>query len=265
MARRNLEADGRGHARGERCIDVEGLGGDADRRPTRCWTSSPSAVRARYRALVYDTAGFVDWFRAATPIDEIAELNIGSRPASRTPSHAHRGPAGDPLGVLVEPGPHHAAGLVRRRHGVRATGHGGDDDRLDALRARCTTRWPFFRTVVSNMAMVLAKSDLGIARALRRARARSATLRDRIFDRIVAEHERSVRWSLADHRPRDRCSPTTPTLARSMRNRFPYLDPLHHLQVELLRRWRAGDHDELVQRGIQLTINGLATALRNSG
>jgi phosphoenolpyruvate carboxylase len=89
-------------------------------------------------------------------------------------------------------------------------------------------------------------------------------LRARVFDQITAEHERTCRMLLAitgdDHLLAD-----NPSLARSIRNRFPYLEPLHHLQVEMLRRRRGGDDDELTRRNIQLTINGIATALRNSG
>jgi phosphoenolpyruvate carboxylase len=122
--------------------------------------------------------------------------------------------------------------------------------------------WPFFRTVLSNMGMVLAKTDMDIA-------ARYAELvpdrasAERVFSQIRAEHDLSAAWVV-----RITGEPLlgdNPSLARSIRNRFPYLDPLHHLQVELLRRLRHGDDDELVVRGIQLTLNGVAAGLRNSG
>lgn len=124
-------------------------------------------------------------------------------------------------------------------------------------------KWPFFATVLSNMAQVLAKSDLGLA-ARYSELVEDEELRRRVFDKIAAEHERTIRMHelitgqddlLADN----------PALARSVFNRFPYLEPLNHLQVELLRRFRSGDEDELVQRGILLTMSGLASALRNSG
>jgi phosphoenolpyruvate carboxylase len=116
--------------------------------------------------------------------------------------------------------------------------------------------------VLSNMGMVLAKTDLGIATRYAQL-VPDAELREDIFGRLTAEHGRAVHWVraitggdlLADN----------PSLARSIRNRFPYLDPLNHLQVELLRSFRAGQDDELTARGIHLTINGLATGLRNSG
>ncbi len=126
-------------------------------------------------------------------------------------------------------------------------------------------RWPFFRSVLSNMAMVLAKTDLAIASRYAELVPDASDLREPIFARIAAEHDRTVRASARDHRARARCSTTIPTLARSIRNRFPYLDPLNHLQVELLRRYRGGQTDERTQRAIHLTINGLAAGLRNSG
>jgi phosphoenolpyruvate carboxylase len=124
-------------------------------------------------------------------------------------------------------------------------------------------RWPFFRSVLGNMAMVLAKTDLAVASRYAEL-VPDPGLRDAIFGRIADEHARTVRELLAVTG-----QPTllgdNPTLARSLRNRLPYLDPLNHLQVELLRRHRAGQTDERTRRAIHLTINGLAAGLRNSG
>jgi phosphoenolpyruvate carboxylase len=117
--------------------------------------------------------------------------------------------------------------------------------------------------VLSNMGMVLAKTDLGLA-ARYASLVPDEELRARVFDPITAEHERACRMLLAITGD-DELLADNPLLARSIRNRFPYLEPLHHLQVEMLRRRRSGDDDELVNRCIQLTINGIATALRNSG
>ena len=125
-------------------------------------------------------------------------------------------------------------------------------------------RWPFFRSVVSNMAMVLAKTDLDDRRPLRRARRRTRAAADVLFARVAAEHERTVRLALAISGGTTLLDDNQ-ALVRGMRYRFPYLDPLNHLQVELLRRCRGGEHSELAGRGIHLTINGLATGLRNSG
>ena len=117
--------------------------------------------------------------------------------------------------------------------------------------------------MLSNLDQVLARSDLSIGRRYA-ALVPDPELRDRVFDRIAAEHERTVATVLAVT-GRPTLLADNPELARSLRFRFPYVDALNHLQVELLRRWRGGDHHELTKRGIQLTINGLATALRNSG
>ena len=123
--------------------------------------------------------------------------------------------------------------------------------------------WPFFRTVLANMDMVLAKTDLAIAACCVEL-VPDAELRERIFATIKAEWQRTVDMLRA-------ITGTTallednPALARSIRNRFPYLDPLNHLQIDLLRRYRAGQVDEKTKRAIHLTINGLAAGLRNSG
>jgi phosphoenolpyruvate carboxylase len=113
------------------------------------------------------------------------------------------------------------------------------------------------------MAQVLAKSDMGLAARYSHL-VEDESLRRRVFGKIVAEHERTISM----HKlitGQDDLLADNPALARSVFNRFPYLEPLNHLQVELLRRYRSGDTDELVERGILLTMNGLATALRNSG
>jgi len=134
--------------------------------------------------------------------------------------------------------------------------------RLEVLRD-LYRRWPFFATVLSNMAQVLAKSDLGLA-AHYAELVEDEALRRRVFDKIADEHERTIRMHKLITEQDDLLA-DNPALARSVFNRFPYLEPLNHLQVELLRRHRSGDDDELVQRGILLTMSGLATALRNSG
>jgi len=124
-------------------------------------------------------------------------------------------------------------------------------------------RWPFFKSVMSNMVMVLAKTDLAIGSRYAELVA-DAGLRRHVYTRIADEHARTVVHVLAITRQRTLLE-DNPALARSIRNRFPYLDPLNHLQVELLRRYRAGETDERTRRAIHLTINGLAAGLRNSG
>jgi phosphoenolpyruvate carboxylase len=123
--------------------------------------------------------------------------------------------------------------------------------------------WPFFQMLLSNMDMVLAKSDIAIASRYAELVADSE-LRDRIFSRLRAEWQ-SVVDALLTIIGQQSLLESNPLLARSIRNRFPYLDPLNHMQIELLKRYRAGDTDDDVITGIHLTINGIAAGLRNSG
>ena len=129
-------------------------------------------------------------------------------------------------------------------------------------------RWPFFRSVIDNMGMVLAKADLGVGALYADALVPDEVTRQRIMGRIVAEHRSTVAWHARITGSDDPLA-DNPSLARSIRNRYPYLDPLHVMQVELLRRHRSGSDDDetaaLVGRGIQLTLNAIATGLRNSG
>jgi phosphoenolpyruvate carboxylase len=222
---------------------------------------SDAAFRA-YRGLVYETEGFEDYFRQSTVIDEIASLNIGSRPSSRTASRKIEDLRAIPWVFswaqcrLMLPG-WYGFGTAVRDHLAR---HG--DAGLTLLRAMARD-WPFFRALLSNMDMVLAKTDLAIASRYA-AMVADAGLRDHIFGRIAAEHAATLE-ALFAITERGGLLADNPALARSIRNRFPYLDPLNHVQVELLKRHRAGDPDPRVVTGIHLTINGIASGLRNSG
>ena len=218
-----------------------------------------------YRGLVYDTPEFVAYFRGSTPIAEIAGLNIGSRPASRTASQRIVDLRAIPWVFswgqcrLMLPGWY---GFGTAVDAWLAQYPGGTDAGI-ALLSEMQARWPFFRSVLSNMAMVLAKTDLAIASRYAEL-IDDADLSDAIFERIAAEHGRALSHLHAITGQADLLH-DNPTLARSIRNRFAYLDPLNHLQVELLRRYRGGQTDERTQRAIHLTINGLAAGLRNSG
>ncbi|MGP1683123.1 MAG: phosphoenolpyruvate carboxylase, partial [Giesbergeria sp.] len=221
---------------------------------------SAHAYRA-YRRLVYDTPGFVDYFRMTTPIAEIAELNIGSRPAARKASWRIEDLRAIPwvfswaqCRVLL-PGWYGFASAVEAWLGENPQG-------MDTLR-QMYRRWPFFRSVVSNMDMVLAKTDLSIASRYAEL-LQDAALREQVLARIVAELNNSVGY-LLQITGQPGLLADNPELAQSIRSRVPYLDPLNHLQIELLRRYRAGDTDDLTRRGIHLSINGLTAGLRNSG
>ena len=222
-----------------------------------------------FRALVYETPGFTDYFFSATPIREIAELNIGSRPASRKSTRRIEDLRAIPWGFswgqcrVALPGWAGFGSAVQSFLGAPGEEH---DKRLELLR-KMYKQWPFFRTLLSNLDMVLAKSDLRIA-------SRYVDLVDdkklgkRIFGAIKAEWERTQAMLGTITGEAERLQ-SNPSLARSIEHRFPYLDPLNHLQVELMRRYRMRREDdptmERVRRGIHLSINGIAAGLRNTG
>jgi phosphoenolpyruvate carboxylase len=222
-----------------------------------------------YRKLVYETPGFTDYFFAATPIAEIAELNLGSRPASRKATRRIEDLRAIPWGFswgqcrLLLPGWYGFGSAVGDwlNEGERAT-------KLATLQAMARD-WPFFATLLSNMDMVLAKTDLPIARRYAELVA-DVELRERIFKRIAQEHGATLQVLEEITGATERLQ-GNPLLARSIQNRFAYLDPLNHLQVELVKRHRAlgldpsKEVDERVHRGIHLSINGVAAGLRNTG
>jgi phosphoenolpyruvate carboxylase len=214
-----------------------------------------------YRHLVYETEGFETYFRQSTPLAEIATLNIGSRPSSRTKSTRIEDLRAIPWVFswsqcrLMLPGWYGFGSAVEAWLKEQPDG-------LAVLR-RMYQAWPFFRALLSNMDMVLSKSDLGIASRYAEL-VEDEKLRTEIFARLKQEYELTMSHLLAIS-GRDQLLADNPLLARSLRNRLPYMDPLNHLQVELLRRFRAGTTDDSVRHGIQLAINGLAAGLRNSG
>ena len=215
-----------------------------------------------YRGLVYETEGFERYFWESTAIGEIANLNIGSRPSSRKNSKRIEDLRAIPWVFgwsqcrLMLPGWYGFGAAVKAWTAARPK------DGMAVLRAMYR-EWPFFRTVLSNMDMVLAKSDIAVASRYAELVA-DATLRAAIFARLRAEWRASIDAVLAVMRQRALLE-SNPLLARSIRNRFPYLDPLNHVQIELLKRHRAGDADAKVVEGIHLSINGIAAGLRNSG
>ncbi|WP_175886082.1 phosphoenolpyruvate carboxylase [Burkholderia sp. BCC0044] len=233
-------------------------------------TLSDSAMAA-YRALVYETPGFTDYFFSSTPITEIAELNIGSRPASRKLQDPKQRKIEDlraiPWGFSWGQCRLLLTGWYGFGSAVSAYLDGAQDDAERAKRVtllkKMNKTWPFFSNLLSNMDMVLAKTDLAVASRYAQL-VSDRKLRKHVFERIVAEWERTSQ-ALAEITGQEGRLATNPLLARSIKNRFPYLDPLNHLQVELIKRHRAGDTNARLRRGIHLTINGIAAGLRNTG
>lgn len=263
LARRNLESLLAATLEST-LLDVEGLGDAAE--PAYAVLEEVAALAQRaYADLVHDTEGFVEYFKASTPVSEIGSLNIGSRPSSRKPTESIADLRAIPWVLawsqsrVMLPG-WYGTGTAFEQW-IEA-GPESADDRLATLHD-LYERWPFFRSVLSNMAQVLAKSDLGLA-ARYAELVEDEALRHRVFDKIVDEHHRTIAM-YKRITGQDDLLADNPALARSVFNRFPYLEPLNHLQVELLRRYRFGEDNDLVQRGILLTMNGLASALRNSG
>jgi phosphoenolpyruvate carboxylase len=225
---------------------------------------------AAYRALVYDTPRFAEFFFSATPIREIAELNIGSRPASRKPSQKIEDLRAIPWGFswgqcrLTLPGWYGFGSAVEafvQRNGAKGAA------KQKALLKQMVQQWPFFSALLSNMDMVLAKSDLALASRYAEL-VEDKRLRKQVFSAIEAEWHRTAD-ALALITGEKQRLVNNASLRRSIRHRFPYIDPLHHLQVELVRRYRAGkrdaDRDDKVKRGIHISINGIAAGLRNTG
>jgi len=238
----------------------------ADATPSPHWVEAMEALSAAafsaYRGLVYETPGFERYFWESTVISEIAELNIGSRPASRKAGGRIEDLRAIPWVFswsqcrLMLPGWYGfgaAAASWRAQHGEAG---------IELLK-EMARRWPFFRTLLSNIDMVLAKSDIAIASRYAML-VSDAALREEIFGRIRDEWQ-TTRAAVLEITGQAELLEANPLLKRSIRNRFPYLDPLNHLQVELLKRHRSGASDERVRRGIHMTINGIAAGLRNSG
>jgi len=227
------------------------------------------ASMAAYRKLVYETPGFTDYFFAATPIREIAELHIGSRPASRKATREIADLRAIPWGFswgqcrVALPGWYGFGSAIKAHLGGDAKERG---ERL-ALLQRMHEEWPFLRTLLSNLDMVLAKTDLAIA-ARYVELVEDKKLGRRIFAAIQAEWQLTSD-ALALITGEKRRLASNPSLARSIEHRFPYVDPLNHLQVELMRRYRAHREgepvNERVQNGIHISINGIAAGLRNTG
>ena len=242
---------------------------------------------AAYRQLV-DDPGFISYFTQSTPLHEIGELNLGSRPTSRKQTTAISDLRAIPwvlswsqsrtnipgwfgVGSAVTSWVQQSSRGSTAAEGAAGVGQAGDGEatatgdveaRWEELRELYRT-WPFFRSVFSNMAQVMAKAEMQLARLYANLVDDKATA-DRIFTLISEEFERTREVYLKVTGNADLVSENQ-RQARSLKRRYPYLLPLNAVQLELLRRYRQGDDQFLVSKTIQVTMNGLATALRNAG
>jgi phosphoenolpyruvate carboxylase len=224
---------------------------------------------AAYRHLVYETPGFTEYFFGSTPIREIAELNLGSRPASRKAQQNIEDLRAVPWSFswgqcrLTLPGWYGFGSAVEAFLKPSEDTSREQRERRLGLLKKMYRQWPFFTTLLSNMDMVLAKSDPALA-ARYAELVEDTRLRKRIFAMIELEWTRTNHALFLITGERSRLA-NNASLARSIKHRFPYIDPLHHMQVELMRRYRRGEADERIQTGIHISINGIAAGLRNTG
>ncbi|HEY8085029.1 MAG TPA: phosphoenolpyruvate carboxylase, partial [Methylophilaceae bacterium] len=196
-----------------------------------------------------------------------AELNIGSRPSSRKATQRIEDLRAIPWGFswgqcrLLLPGWYGFGSAISQYLNVAQN----DKDKAARIKTlhQMHSEWPLFKTLLSNMDMVLSKTDMTIASRYAQL-VEDKTLRNKVFKRIEQEYKRTTEaLDMLLKSPARLAS--NPALADSIKRRLPYLDPLNHLQVELIRRYRSGDTDERVKRNIHLTINGIAAGLRNTG
>lgn len=214
-----------------------------------------------YRELVYNTEGFTDFFFEITPINAIAGLNIGSRPSSRKKKQSLESLRAIPWVFSWS----QSRIMLPGWYGLGASFTewiNKNPDNLSILQ-KMYREWPFFRSVISNADMVLSKSDLRIASEYVKL-AQNQEVAQKIFSEIVKEWELTLDV-LKKITGNDVLLADNPELASSLRNRLAYFDSMNYLQIELLKRLREGDESEDLRKALHISINGLATGLRNSG
>ncbi|MDO4909779.1 MAG: phosphoenolpyruvate carboxylase [Corynebacterium sp.] len=215
----------------------------------------------KYSELMHEDPGFIEYFTTSTPLNEIGELNIGSRPSARKQTKAISDLRAIPWVLSWSQSRAMLPGWFGVGTAIKEWA-GDDEAKLQELRDLFQT-WPFFNSVLSNMAQVMSKADMTLAK-LYSELVPDREVAERIYGVIREEYEltKEMFFKVTGY---DRLLADNPQLERSVRSRFPFLIPLNVMQIELMRRYRQGDHELQVSRGIQLTMNGLATALRNSG
>ncbi|HMQ32801.1 MAG TPA: phosphoenolpyruvate carboxylase [Chloroflexaceae bacterium] len=243
------------------------------RHPEPAWTAAmeriADAARAAYRGLVYDDPAFLAYFRAATPINEISRLRIGSRPASRRKSDRIEDLRAIPWVFSWMQSRHTLPGWYGLGSGlaafVGADGSDGASERLALLR-RMYREWPFFKTMLDNAQLIIAKADLGIARRYAEL-AGDQGLAEACFATVRGEYE-ATEGAIRRVAQVGDILAAQPVLQRAIRQRNPYVDPLSYIQIELLRRLRAGPPEaelEELETAVLMSINGIAAGLKNTG
>lgn len=235
---------------------------DRERAPDDRWRAAmdtaAAAAREAYRSLVYDDEDFVRYFRAATPIDVIERMPIGSRPSSRRSQAGVEGLRAIPWVFAWMQSRHLLPGWLGVGAGLEAAAREHGEDLLREM----AERWPFFANLLGDVEMVLAKADLDIAR-------RYAELAGELGERLHAELQRRFERTcllVLGLTGEDDLLDREPVLQRSIRLRNPYVDPMSLVQVDLLRRWRDADRDDPdLERALFTTVRGIARGLRNTG
>jgi phosphoenolpyruvate carboxylase len=230
--------------------------------PQPAWRQAMATIaaagRRAYGALVHDDPGFVPYFRAATPIDVIERMAIGSRPPSRCSGGGVANLRAIPWVFAWTQSRHLLPGWLGVGAGLEAArSQHGVDVLIDMSR-----HWRFFETLLGDLGMVLAKADMDIAAAY--AELAGDPGRDMI-NRIRQDYQRT-RELVLELRNEDELLDREPVLQRSIRLRNPYVDPMSLVQVDLLRRWRAGERsDQALEQALFETVRGIARGLRNTG
>lgn len=258
-ARRNLEALVSATLEAS-LLDVEGLEDPA--RAQDIMREISRLSQERYTKLTHDDPGFIQYFTESTPLAEIGSLNIGSRPSSRKQTESISDLRAIPWVLAWSQSRVMLPGWFGVGTALKSFIEQDPEKHRAELR-RLYQEWPFFTSVMSNMAQVMSKAEMNLAGQY------STLVSDpevgkRIHAAIAEEFELTLEM-FKEVTGSDQLLADNPELARSVRARFPYLLPLNIIQLEMLRRYRAGDSRSLVPSGIRLTMNGLATALRNSG
>jgi phosphoenolpyruvate carboxylase len=214
--------------------------------------------RAAYRKLIYDAPGFYDYFRSATPIDVIERMRIGSRPSARRSQSGIEDLRAIPWVFAWTQSRFTLPGWYGLGTGLaKAIEQFGHEAFSDMFR-----EWFFFRSLIADAEMVIAKSDLGISKLYSEL---SGDLHDKFFPAILSEFE-LTRDTILDYSEHESILEGDVTLQRAIMLRNPYVDPISLMQVDLLRRWRESNReDSEVFDALLATVNGLAQALQNTG